>query len=136
MLIADCQEAVQMCCNMRPFLKILRLVISIIQWSVPMLLIVLGTIDMFKAVANPDEKVIKDARTSFMKRLLYGVIIFLVPFFVRLILNIVSDNIIKDNNELTSATAWIKCWTNSDNDSEMNAYCSNCKDIYESEDTK
>ena len=82
MFILDCTETVQMCCDIRPFLKIIRLVISIIQWSVPLLLIVLGTIDMFKAVVKADENATKEAQNTFIKRLLYGVVIFLVPFWL------------------------------------------------------
>lgn len=130
MFILDCTETVQMCCDIRPFLKIIRLVISIIQWSVPLLLIVLGTIDMFKAVVKADENATKEAQNTFIKRLLYGVVIFLVPFLVNLILNLVNDNIIKDDSNLTSAEAWVQCWTSSNSDTEMDSYCSQCEDIY------
>lgn len=130
MFILNCTETVQMCCDIRPFLKIIRLVISIIQWSVPLLLLVLGTIDMFKAIVSGDEKATKESQSTFFKRLMYGVIIFLVPFLISLILNLVSDNIIKDDSDLTSAEAWVECWTSSANDSDMDSYCSQCEDIY------
>ena len=103
-------DAVQMCCDIQPFLKIIKLIISLIQWTVPLVLIVLGTVDMFKAVASGDEKVVKDVQSTFIKRLIYGVIIFLVPFFVRLILNFVNNNLMNDGSDLASPTSWISCW--------------------------
>lgn len=105
------------CCELQPFLKILKLVISILQFSIPLLLIVLGTFDMFKAVTSGDEKVISDVRSGFIKRIIYGVIIFLVPFFVSLILNLVNDALISDDG-LVKSTTWIDCW-------QGNVSCSN-----------
>jgi len=114
-----------MCCNLQPFLKILKLIITILQWSVPLLLVVLGTVDMFKAVAKADDdKVVKDARGSFIKRLIYGALIFLVPFLVRVILRLVDDHIIQ-NDDLTGPMSWVSCF----NSSEASA-CSGCSDIY------
>ena len=84
-------EAIQMCCDAQIFLRIIKLVIRLIQWSVPLIIIVLGTIDMIKVVATGDEKVANDVKSTFIKRLIYGVLIFLVPFFVRLILNFVNN---------------------------------------------
>lgn len=130
MFILNCEETVQMCCDMRPFLKIIRLIISIIQWSVPLILIVLGTVDMFKTIVKADENATKEAQSTFFKRLLYAIIIFIVPFLVRFVLNIVSDNIKNDGSDLTSAEAWVECWTNSADDNAMDSYCSQCEDIY------
>lgn len=117
-----CTEAAQMCCNIRPFLNAIKIIISIIQWSVPILLIVLGTIDMFKAVTTNDEKDIKAAQSTFIKRILYGLAIFLVPFLVRLVLALVEDNIVKDDSVLNDS--WLSCWNG-------NVNCGACKDIYE-----
>lgn len=103
-------DAIQMCCDVQPFLRIIKLIISLIQWTVPLVLIVLGTVDMFKAVASGDEKVIKDVQSTFIKRLIYGAAIFLVPFFVRLILNFVNNNLIYDNSGLVDSSSWIDCW--------------------------
>lgn len=103
-------EAIQMCCDAQIFLRIIKLIIRLIQWSVPLIIIVLGTIDMIKVVATGDEKVANDVKSTFIKRLIYAVAIFLVPFFVRLVLNLVNDNLIHDGSGLESATSWIDCW--------------------------
>ena len=131
MLILECSETIQLCYNARKILVIIKELIKIIQWSVPLLLVVLGTIDMFKAVTHADdEKATKEATRSFIRRLIYGVIIFLVPFFVRLVLNFVESNFIS-NNEDVSATSWLECW----NHVEDKSYFANkdCDDIYQKE---
>lgn len=113
-----------MCCNLQPFLNIVKILITVIQWSVPLLLIVLGTLDMIKAIAKAaDEKAVREARSSLIKRLIYGTIIFLVPFLVRVIFKLVDNNIQSD--DLTGPTSWISCF----NASKEKA-CSGCSDIY------
>ena len=103
-------DASQMCCNLYPFLRAINIVLIILKWSVPLLLVVLGTIDMVRAAASADEKVVKEAQTTFMKRLLYGVVIFIIPFLVNMVLFIAENFLVSDNMELTNATSWISCW--------------------------
>lgn len=109
-------ELNEICCNIRPILKAINLMLEIVKWSVPLLLIVLGTIDMFKAVLSGDEKVVKETQESFIKRLLYGVLIFLIPFLVDLVLSLISDNIQVDNQGLTDMNSWAACWKPAVND--------------------
>lgn len=108
-------DAVQMCCEIQPFLKIIKIIIALIQWSVPLILIVFGSFDMFKAVASGDEKVTSEVRSIFIKRVSYGIAVFLVPFFIELILNFVNSNFLHNNNsfnngDLSDASSWIDCW--------------------------
>lgn len=122
-----------MCCNMQPFLKVIEVLINIIMISIPIILIVLGTIDMFKAITANDEKQIKEARGSLIKRVIYAVLIFLVPFIVRLILQFTEEMFLNgDNSGLENPTSWVSCW-NSTMDGTLN--CSSCQDIYEEDET-
>ncbi len=109
MYILNCTEAAEMCNNLQPFLNIIKLLLQIIGWSVPILLVILGTIDMFKAITKADDsKVVNEARNAFIRRLIYGTIIFLVPFFVNLILELVGDNFPSEDS--ITATTWVSCW--------------------------
>lgn len=114
MLILSCDELKQICYNIKPILVVIKYLIMVIQWSVPAILIVFGTIDMFKAVTRADdEKIVAEARKTLVKRLIYGVVIFLVPFFARLILVFIEENIVKpDEYSTTTPTSWISCWNN------------------------
>ena len=126
MFILDCSEVRQMCYNVKPVLEVIKYFIKIIQWSVPLLLIILGTWDMFKAITKADDsKVVEEAKKSFIKRLIYGVVLFLIPFLVRLVLNFIENNFVL-SDDTTSPTSWISCW----NDVMNNESFSDCNDIY------
>ena len=120
-------DMMQMCCNMKPFLNILRIVIRLLQFSVPLILFVLGTIDMIKAVTSNDDKAAKTSLDTFIKRLMYGVLVFLVPFLVRLVLNIINNNILKGSD--VDSMNWLGCWNEAMNKT-LDSTCKNYKDIY------
>lgn len=120
-------DMMQMCCNMKPFLNILRIVIRLLQFSVPLILLVLGTIDMIKAVTSNDDKAAKNSLNTFIKRLMYGILVFLAPFLVRLVLNFLNENILK-NSDVDSMN-WLGCWNEAMNKT-LDSTCKNYKDIY------
>lgn len=122
-------DTMQMCCNMRPFLNILRYVIVIIQFSVPLLLIVFGTVDMFKAMTKGDEKENKKVVDTFVKRLIYGVMIFLVPFLVRLVFKVLNDNILNNQKEEINSMSWLSCFNYAMEKGKLKSVCSSY-DIY------
>lgn len=122
-------DTMQMCCNMRPFLNILRYVIVIIQFSVPLLLIILGTVDMFKAMTKGDEKENKKIIDTFVKRLIYGVVIFIVPFLVRLVFRVLNDNILNNQKEEINSMSWLSCFNYAMEKGKLKSVCSSY-DIY------
>lgn len=97
------------CCNIRPVIRAINLFVQILRWSVPLLLIILGSIDMFKVVSTGDEKMATEVRTTFMKRVMYGILVFLVPFAINLILDFAAGAI-ADNSGYTPYNAWVGCW--------------------------
>lgn len=56
------------------------------KYIVPILLVLYGTIDFFKAVTAGKEDEMKKAQMTFVKRLIVGVGIFLVPLFINFIM--------------------------------------------------
>ena len=127
MYILDCTAAEEMCANLQPFLNVIKVFLEIIRWTVPILLIIFGSIDMFNAVTKADdEKVIQDSRRKFIKRIIYGVVVFLVPFIINLIMDLIDEAIGKNENDEITATTWVSCWNDKID-------TSNCSDIYEPE---
>lgn len=57
-------------------------VIRIILIVIPIIIVLMGTFDLGKAVMAGEDKEIKDAQKMFIKRLVYGVIIFFIPYLV------------------------------------------------------
>lgn len=63
-------------------------VMDIIRIAVPILLIVFGIVDFFKATFDNSEDEMKKDRDRFIKRIIAAIIVFLVPFFVNLVLDV------------------------------------------------
>ena len=68
-----------------------KVILSIVRWVIPIILIIYGTVDIFKAMTNGDEKEQKKAWTTFGKRILYAVAIFLIPFLVELAFSLIGN---------------------------------------------
>lgn len=79
------------CTYLNPIISIIKTVLSIVQWAIPIILIVIGTFDMMKAVIASKEDEIKAAQKLLIKRVVYAVVIFLIPTIVYFVFNIVSN---------------------------------------------
>ena len=90
----------------------IKFVFTLIQWAIPCVLIVLGTIHMFKAMTSGDEKATKEAPQKFIRRLIYAVVAFLIPFIISLVFTFVGKMI---NDEAaqqgkTTYDNFFGCW--------------------------
>lgn len=81
-------------------------IINIVKILVPVILIILGMIDFAKAVASSDEKVLKDSRTKFVRRIIGAIAVFVVIAVIQLIFNMIGGD---SSNEMLSC---INCFTN------------------------
>ena len=79
-----------------PFKTIVSTIIDIIKIGVPIILIVLGMIDMAKAVATQKDEKIKEGQKNLLSRLLTGAVVFFIVAIVQLLVNIIGDNIVDD----------------------------------------
>ena len=88
-------------------LRIVKWVFKIICWGIPIILIVLTVLDIAKIVVagNIDDKLKKEVGNKVITRLIYAVIIFLVPTIVSLIFRFVPVEQGKVNN-----LTWKDCW--------------------------
>ena len=97
------------CDQIMPIIRIVRDgVLPIFQWGIPIILIVLGTIDLGKAVIASKEEEIKRAQQMFIKRLIYAVAVFFVVTIVSLVFGLFSET--KDSNLTNVADSWLDCW--------------------------
>ena len=88
------------------------LIVKIIFIAVPVLLVVLGSMDLLKGVWAQKEDEIKKGQQTFIKRLIAGVLVFFVYAIVRLLISAVSD----DESVMQCACKFI----NGTNDSSCN----------------
>lgn len=77
------------CESMKETIGIVNEVLGIIKIAIPILLIALGTMDFIKAMVAQDDQKMKKAQTTFVQRLIIGVVIFFVPMIMRFLLNII-----------------------------------------------
>ncbi len=96
------------CGGFGPIVAIIRKgVFPILQIGIPIILIVLGTMDLGKAVIASDEKQVKEAQGRLMKRCIYAVAVFFIATIVNLVMSIVV-NIAGQSVE--GADKWLNCW--------------------------
>ncbi len=102
------------CDSLLPLIRVVKTVFNIIQFVIPIALILFGTIDLGKAVISSDDKEVKAAQSRLIKRCIYAIAIFFIVLLVKLIMNIVGDAQ-KGSKKATGGKAdtesWSTCWS-------------------------
>ena len=98
-----------------PIWDVVGTVINIIWIGVPILLIVLGSIDLGKAVISSKEDEVKKAKKSLINRFIYAVLVFCVVWIVGIVMNLISGIGVTGNNNVTDVPgsdtgSWKDCW--------------------------
>ena len=99
------------CSGLMPVIIILRSVVSVIQFGIPILLIVFGMLDLGKAVIAGKEEEMKKYQGMLIKRFVYAVCVFFVVTIVIYVMDVVDDSGAID--EVNSS--WYDCWMGSNN---------------------
>ena len=91
---------------------IIRWVINILSFAIPIILIVLSILDIAKIVTagNIDDKLKKEVTGKITTRLIFAVIIFLVPTIVQLIFRFVPVKDVTINGDDNVKVTWSDCW--------------------------
>ena len=101
--------AADACRGIGPIVTIIRHgVFPLVQIGIPVLLILLGTFDLGKAVISSDDKEVKAAQKRLISRLIYAAVIFFMVTFVSVVMNVVATGNVDD----ADTTSWKKCWDN------------------------
>lgn len=94
--------------GLAPVLGIVNFVINAIMIGVPILLIVLGMVDLGKAVIESKEDEVKKATKAFGKRFLYAVGVFAVVWLVTFVFDTINS---ASGGEINPGQAdWRSCW--------------------------
>ena len=97
---------VDYCSGLAPVISIVKNVVKLIQFGVPILLIIFGMIDLGKAVMAGKEDEMKKAQGTLIKRFIYAVAVFLVVTLVSFVMGIVADA-----NTGNDTESWWTCWS-------------------------
>ena len=81
-----------MCEESGETIKLLKQVYTLLRYLIPVLIIVLSIVDFMKVVLSGDEKVFKEAWNNFVKRIIVGVVILLVPVLIKMLINMAHIN--------------------------------------------
>ena len=82
-------------CNEVAVLKIFKLVgyiIIIAKIAIPLILIVLGALDLYKGVIGKDEKDLFAALKTFVLRIFAGVVVFFIPTIIDVAFDVIFEN--------------------------------------------
>lgn len=101
-------EASDGCKGIGPIVSVIKNLFAIIQIVVPIALLIMGVLDLAKAVMSSDEKEIKGATSKFIKRAVAAVAV----FFAYTIVNAIMGLLRSDSNDINT-TDWATCWDNS-----------------------
>lgn len=97
--------AIDACGGLLPIVRVIKKgIFPIFQLGIPILLILLGTIDLGKAVISSDEKEVKAAQSRLIKRFIYAALVFFVVTFVSVLMNMVAKGGQGDT------ASWENCW--------------------------
>ena len=86
------------CADLTSVIAIVKFILNIVQWVFPIILIVLGTIDLVKAVTQGKEEEIKKGQKILIQRIIAAVIVFLVPLIISIIMG------------WLGSSGWKDCW--------------------------
>jgi len=94
--------------GLAPVLGIVNVIINAIMIGVPIILIVLGMVDLGKAVIASKEDEVKKATKAFGKRFLYAVGVFAVVWLVTFVFDTVNS---ASGGKINPGQAdWRSCW--------------------------
>lgn len=95
------------CGGLGPIINLIKGIFNIIKIIVPIILIVMGAIDLTKAVMASDDKEIKAATSKLIKRTIAAVAVFFIVTLVDVVMQLVSNSAEDTDGNLLS------CWNNS-----------------------
>ncbi len=96
---------VNYCKSLEPILHLIKSVIDLLKFLIPIGLILFGIIDLGKAVIASKEDEMKKAQGVLLKRFIYAVAVFFVFTLVNLVMNMVSDA-----DDDADSKSWVSCW--------------------------
>ena len=117
----DLFQILDSCGGLLPVVKFIRKgVFPVIQIGIPILLILIGTIDLGKAVMSQDDKEIKGATGKLVKRAIMAVAVFFVTTLVTVVFNWLGStgdsNVEAGQGQERGNNNWLACWNEANGD--------------------
>lgn len=97
LMLFDCTDS-----NFTKILGLIKAFLQLVQILIPIALIVLGSLDLGKAVMSSNEDAIKKSQKALINRVIAAVMVFLVATIVSFVMGFVGNN------------DWKDCWKSAD----------------------
>lgn len=98
------------CAGLGPIVRLIKLgVFPVIQIGIPIILIIMGSIDLGKAVLSSDDKEIKASTGRLIKRVVAAIAVFFIVTIVTLVINW-ATSYTEDNQNGNDIASWSSCW--------------------------
>lgn len=101
------QVLIDGCGGLEPVINLIKGLFTLIKIIVPIILIIMGAIDLTKAVMASDDKEIKAATSKLIKRTIAAVAVFFIVTLVTVVMNLVSDSVSADEG---AGANLLSCW--------------------------
>jgi len=88
--------------ELMPIISAVKFILKVVQYVVPIVLIIFGSIDLVKAVIAGKEDDIKKNQQTLFKRIIAAVIVFCIPLIVSVVMGLIGSS------------EWKECWKNAD----------------------
>lgn len=99
------------CSDLAPIIKFVKNgIFPIIQFGIPIILVVLGTLDLGKAVLAGKEDEMKNAQKMLLKRCIYAVMVFFVVTIVTLVFSLFATSGADKDIDGGDPANWRSCW--------------------------
>lgn len=99
-LDVNCQST-----DIQALIGIIKNVVTYIQWGIVIVLILLLVLDIGKAALAGKEDEMKKAQSLAIKRVIYGLAVFLIPLVVRLVFGLINGQ-----GDSTTANNVVECY--------------------------
>ncbi len=100
--------AADACQGLGPVVAVVKGVFNIIKIGIPIILILMGALDLGKAVMASDDKEIKAATSKLVKRAIAAVAVFFAVVIVDVVMGLVAKG--ETNADGTTSASWSACW--------------------------
>lgn len=84
--------AANFCADVKSTIKILGYIISVIKVLVPVIIVIMGTADFYKAVTGGKSDDLKKQAILFGKRIIAGLVIFFIPTILNIVIGVIDPN--------------------------------------------
>lgn len=96
------------CEGLGPIVAVVKGVFNIIKIGVPIILIIMGAIDLGRAVMASDDKEIKAATSKLIKRAVAAVAVFFAVTIVDVVMGLVAKG--ETDSDGANSSSWSACW--------------------------